>query len=368
MMQKIHEVFKKEPVFGISLLLAVATQVFVPVNPGVIDWKVIITHFNLMAVIVALEKYKVLDNISRGLIGRFDNLRYLSMGLIILTGVSAMLVTNDVALLTLIPVTLMIGKRCNFNPAWLVILQTLAANLGSSLTPMGNPQNLFLYEYYHLGAWEFIKLLFPLVLAGLIFSLVLAFKVPQIPITYRDEEQKDITSSKRSIFYLVFFMVTILSIFRLIDYRLMFVCTLLVIFILDRDLFLKIDYYLLGTFGAFFVFVGNLTQIFNDINNVINMLMAGNGHTFFLGVVFSQLISNVPAAILLANFSGQYQELLWGVNIGGMGTLVASLASLISYKLYTKDYSAKDYLIKFHIVNFAGLIFFSSISGLLFLK
>lgn len=363
--QKIQGVLKKEPVFSISFLLAALTQVFVPVNPGAIDWKVIISLFNLMAVIVALEKYKILDSISRGLMGRFHNLRFLSMGLIILTGISAMLVTNDVALLTLIPVTIMIGKKCSFNPAWVVILQTLAANLGSSLTPMGNPQNLFLYEYYHLGPWEFIKLLFPLVFIGFIFSLMLAFKVPETPINYPVEQCQENISSKRQLFYLVFFMITILSIFRYIDYRIMFISTLAIIFLLDRDLFSKIDYYLLGTFGAFFIFVANLTEILSGAANDLSLTMAGEGHTFLLGVLFSQFISNVPAAILLANFSGHYQELLWGVNVGGMGTIVASLASVISYKLYAKEYSTKDYLIKFHVVNFGGLIFFISISGLL---
>lgn len=366
MRQAIHKRLHNEPVFFTSIVLVILSSFFSRLDLQAIDWKVIIALFNLMAVIVALEKYKVLDRISLILIKRFTSIRYLSFCLVFLTGFFAMFITNDVALLTMVPLTILIAKRCKFNPVWIVIYQTLAANIGSSLTPMGNPQNLFLYEFFHISNLEFIIIVLPLVIVGFAIIALLLLKIPLKLIHYKLEALVEKECSRRQILYIFIFVLVVLSVLRFFDYRLMFVGMLLIIFILDRDIFLKVDYFLLGTFVTFFIFVGNISQI-PVIAVTMSRLLSGEGSTFLCGVLSSQVISNVPAAVLLANFSGNYTELLWGVNVGGMGTLIASLASLISYKIYCKEYPAGGYLIKFHLVNFAGL-FLLSLTFYLFIR
>lgn len=360
MRQYLQDILKKEPLFVTAIILVVGSSFFAKPSMAAIDWKVLIILFNLMAVIIALEKYRVLDQLSLKLLEQFRSLRLLSIFLVLMTGFFAMFITNDVALLTFVPLSLLIAKRCSFNPTWLVILQTLSANIGSSLTPMGNPQNLFLYEYYKISPTSFINMMAPFVIGGLIWLIILAFKIPPEPVQYKCDVRFTPLESKRQLMYLIFFGLVVLSVLRVIDYRFIFLFTLLAIFIFDRDLLLKIDYYLLGTFVAFFLLVDNLTRM-PGLMEGIRSFLRGEGHTFLLGAIFSQFISNVPAAILLANFTSHYRELLWGVNVGGMGTLIASLASLISYKLYVREYPGKDYLVKFHIVNLGGLLFFTGL-------
>jgi len=364
MRQAILDRLRTEPVFFISMVMAILASFISRPNLQTIDWKVIVVLFNLMAVIVALEKYQVLDRISLVLIQKFTSIRYLSICLVFLTGVFAMFITNDVALLTMVPLTILIAKRCKFNPVWIVIYQTLAANIGSSLTPMGNPQNLFLYEFFHIRNGEFILTVLPLVAAGFIIIWLLLLKIPSKTVHYKLETMSDQESTRRQLLYLLIFGLVVLSVLRFLDYRLMFAATLLVIFHLDRDIFGKIDYFLLGTFVAFFLFVGSISQL-PGLTTTIAGLLSGEGHTFLWGVLTSQIISNVPAALLLANFSGNYRELLWGVNVGGLGTLIASLASLISYKIYAREYPANKYMLKFHVVNFAGLLLLSLVFYLL---
>ncbi|QNB48160.1 anion transporter [Thermanaerosceptrum fracticalcis] len=367
MRQYLQAIWTKEPLFVTASFLVAASSFFVKPSVAAIDWKVIIILFNLMAVIIALEKYRVLDELSLKLLERFRSLRLLSICLVLMTGFFAMFITNDVALLTLVPLSLLIAKRCSFNPAWLVILQTLAANIGSSLTPMGNPQNLFLYEYYKISPTSFINMMAPFVIGGLISLIILAFKIPPEPVQYKCDVSFTPSESKRQLMYLIFFGLVVLSVLRAIDYRFIFFFTLLVLIIFDRELLLKIDYYLLGTFIAFFLLVDNLARL-PGLMESITVFLNGEGNTFLLGAILSQFISNVPAAILLANFTGHYRELLWGVNVGGMGTLIASLASLISYKLYAKEYPGKDYLVKFHIVNLGGLLFFTGLVWIYLIK
>ncbi len=364
MRQAIQEKVLHEPVFFTSIVMVILASFFSRPDLQAIDWKVIIALFNLMAVIVALEKYQVLDRISIVLIKKFTSIRYLSFCLVFLTGFFAMFITNDVALLTMVPLTILIAKRCKFNPVWIVIYQTLAANIGSSLTPMGNPQNLFLYEFFHISNLEFISIVLPLVIVGFAIIGLLLLKFPLKPVHYKLETMVIKERSRRQILYLLIFGLVILSVLRFFDYRFMFVGTLLVILFFDRDIFLKVDYFLLGTFVAFFLFVGSISRL-PGITETLSLLLSAKGSTFLCGALSSQVISNVPSAVLLANFSGNYPELLWGVNVGGMGTLIASLASLISYKIYCKEYPATGYMIKFHAVNFAGLFLLSGIFFLL---
>ena len=350
----------REPVLIVSIFLVIVSSLYVRPDIQTIDWKVIIALFNLMAVIAALAKYQVLDRVSLALVRRFTSIRYMGACLVILTGLFAMFVTNDVALLTMVPITILIARRGRFNPVWIIIYQTLAANIGSSLTPMGNPQNLFLYEFFYIKNLEFITILLPLVCLGCVIIGIFLFRIPCKPVHYKAEKLPGKDNLRRQLIYLVFFALVILSVLRFIDYRLMFVSTIVLILFLDKELLLKIDYLLLATFVAFFIFVGNISHL-PGLTRSISALLTGEGHTFLGGVLASQIISNVPAAVLLANFSADYPELLLGVNVGGVGTLIASLASLISYKIYCKEYPAAGYLLKFHAVNFIGLFFLSAV-------
>lgn len=359
MVAELQAKFQKEPVFLSALSLLVFSSILVRPNVRAIDWKVLIILFNLMSVLVALEKYQVMDRISLTLLNSFTTLRSLSLCLVMVTGILAMFVTNDVALLTLAPLTMLIAHRCSFDPVWIIILQTLAANIGSSLTPMGNPQNLFLYEFFQIGTSEFLTILFPFVITGLLLvSLLVPLTTVKDKLTAHSQEVVATVSLRRQLFYLVLFVLVVLSVLRFLDYRIMFVFTILVIAYLDPELFRKIDYYLLGTFIVFFLLVDNLARL-PGVTSYIRYLLEFQGHTFLVGVLSSQIISNVPAAILLANFTSNYRELLWGVNVGGMGTLIASLASVISYRIYAKEYPAKKYLINFHLVNIGGATIFT---------
>lgn len=359
MWQAIQNRVGKEPVFFITLILVLVVSFFSSPDFQAIDWKVIITLFNLMLVIAALEKYQVLDRVSLVLLNKFTSIIYLSYCIVFLTGFFAMFITNDVALLTMVPLTLLIAKRCKFNPVWIVIYQTLAANIGSSLTPMGNPQNLFLYEFFHISNFQFIDIVSPLVLAGFGIVGVLLLRMPSKNVHYKLENVVRGNCVQRQFLYLTIFILVVLSVLRFLDFKTMFIGTVLIVFFLDRDIFFKVDYFLLGTFVVFFLFVSSLSKL-PSITLTMSKALAGDGHTFFWGALLSQVISNVPAAVLLANFSDNFLELLWGVNVGGMGTLIASLASLISYKLYCKEYPSGGYLAKFHLVNFIGLFFLSA--------
>jgi len=352
MAKYIGRILKDELIFSISLILALATSFFTGFDIANIDFKVIILLFNLMIVIQAFERYKLLDFISHRLLMRFKDKRSIGFVIIIITGVFASIITNDVALITLVPITILIGKKSGFQPQWIVILQTLAANIGSSLTPMGNPQNLFLYEYYKIPINIFFRTMSLYVFLGFIWLFILNLKNNREYLVF--ELSPILFNKKRIFYYLLLFIIIILSVFRFLDYRMVFILTLFLFIIFDKDLILKVDYYLLATFVCFFIFIGNISDL-PYIKSFFTIFLANERLVLISSVLTSQIISNVPSAILLSSFTMNFKELLLGVNIGGMGTIIASLASVISYKIYIKEYGNSDYLIKFHIVNIVSL-------------
>lgn len=268
-----------------------------------------------------------------------------------------MLVTNDVALITFVPLTLIIAKRAEINPTFIIILQTLAANIGSSLTPMGNPQNLYLYYKYSIDIKEFIAIMLPFAASGLVLLLaMLSILVPDRALSFNIEEVK-IEDRKKAGFFIILFLLVILSILKLVNYYLALCITVLATLVLDRKLFKKVDYNLLLTFVFFFIFIGNLTH-FAAVKDILGKILSFDKSTFISSIILSQFLSNVPCSILLSGFTNNYQELLLGVNIGGMGTIIASLASVISYKFYVNEYreNKHQYLRDFSLYNFASLI------------
>lgn len=350
------EFIKKEIVLIIAMILAIGTSFISLPKIEYIDFKVIILLFNLMILVAGFKDLKVLDSIATSLLKRCTSLKSLIYMMVFLTFFSAMIVTNDVALITFVPLTLIIGKKANINILKAVIFQTLAANLGSALTPMGNPQNLFIYSYFNINILEFLKITLPLVLLSVIFLIFIIFREKRESISFKVEKIK-IENKRGIIIYSVLFFITLLSVFHLIDYRISFVITIIAIISFNKNLFKKVDYSLLITFVAFFIFIGNISSM-SEIKEFMINILSSEKSTFISSIISSQFISNVPATMLISAFTPYYKGLLLGVNIGGLGTIIASLASVISYKLYLNEYPSNggNYIKKFTLYNILGLV------------
>ena len=350
------EFIKKEIVLIIAMILAIGTSFISLPKIEYIDFKVIILLFNLMILVAGFNDLKVLDSIATSLLKRCTSLKSLTYMIVFLTFFSAMIVTNDVALITFVPLTLIIGKKANINILKAVIFQTLAANLGSALTPMGNPQNLFIYSYFNINILEFLKITLPLVLLSVIFLIFIIFREKRESISFKVEKIK-IENKRGIIIYSVLFFITLLSVFHLIDYRISFVITIISIISFNKNLFKKVDYSLLITFVAFFIFIGNISSM-SEIKEFMINILSSEKSTFISSIISSQFISNVPATMLISAFTPYYKGLLLGVNIGGLGTIIASLASVISYKLYLNEYPSNggNYIKKFTLYNILGLV------------
>jgi Na+/H+ antiporter NhaD/arsenite permease-like protein len=248
----------------------------------------------------------------------------------------------------------------------MIIFQTLAANIGSSLTPMGNPQNLFLFTFYNLTAAQFFKLLLPFALLGALWLVLLNRMISKLSF-HLQLNQVPIKNKGQALLFGILFVAIIISIFNLISYIAAFLLTIAAALFIDRGLLKKVDFFLLATFVCFFIFIGNISHI-QLINKYLSYLLGSGDKSFFTSIILSQFISNVPASLLLANFTGNWKEVLLGVNIGGMGTLIASLASLISYKLFVNEAgseSSSAYLFKFTLYNIFGLCLFTAMNFVL---
>lgn len=364
----IKEFIKKEIVLCISVILALLSSIICKPKLEYIDFKVLILLFNLMIIVATFNKLNVLDSIASKLLQKCTSYRTITITLITLTFVSSMFVTNDVALITFVPLTLIISKKVKVNSLKIVILQTLAANLGSAFTPMGNPQNLYLYSYFNISPLEFFKATFPLIVLSIVFLAILILKDTDFNLNISLENINCTNKIKIGIFSALFIIV-ILSVFHIIDYKVVFLLVLITVFTLDKKLFMDVDYSLLITFIGFFIFVGNISSM-EYIKVFISGLLSSKSGAFFTPIILSQGISNVPAAMLLSGFTEHSIPLLLGVNIGGLGTLIASMASVISYKLYIKENEDQGdkYLKLFTLYNIMGVLLIGSISYFLLIK
>lgn len=358
--QNIIEYLKRECVLVIAVsLAAISSFVYTP-KIEYIDFKTLILLFNLMVVVSAFKKLKVLDYIAVSVVKKCSTCRHLSIALVFVTFFASMIVTNDVALLTFVPITIIIGDKLDIDVLKIVVFQTLAANLGSSFTPMGNPQNLFLYTYYNISPARFFTITSPILLAAVLFlyGLILRNNNRSINVNLNEVTLGD---RKRLMIYSLLLIVILFSVFHLVDYRIAFIITVALAALTDRKLFLDVDYSLLLTFVGFFIFIGNISNS-DFVQNFMGIILSKESSTYYTGIIASQFISNVPATMLLSGFTPHFKELILGVNIGGMGTLIASLASVISYKLYCKDSSENSrYLKVFTLYNLFGLVLFTFI-------
>ncbi len=320
-----------------------------------IDFSTLAILFCLMAVVAGFIKSGLFSFLSDKLSSMTDNLKVIGLMLVLLCFFCAMLVTNDVALITFVPFTIaMLSGVPQKKLVYIIVLETVAANLGSMLTPIGNPQNLYLYTFYNMSIAQFMKVVAPITAVSLVVVVLLSLFVKSEKL---GTEQTGGTSLdvKRLIFYAVLFVLCIVTVLRLLDYRICFLLVVLVILLFDRKIFAKVDYYLLLTFVAFFVFVGNIGGI-PQIAQMLSKIVTGR--ELEVGILSSQVISNVPSAVMMSGFTQNGEPLLLGVNIGGLGTIIASLASLISYKQYTQSQGSNTglFMKTFTVVNLGVLI------------
>lgn len=353
-------------VFTISFLLAIASCFVQLPKLEYINFNVMVSLFNLMIAIKALEDLKVLDKFAITILNKSNNSRTVSSILIALCFVSSMFVTNDVALLTFVPLTVIISKKTGMPVSETIILQTIAANIGSSLTPMGNPQNLFLFSHYGIKPFDFFATILFVAAVGIGLLVIFSMKLPKSELKV-DLPSITIANRYEAWIWGTVLVVIIASIFGLISHTISLLITVMAAVILNRNLLVKIDYLLLVTFISFFVFIGNISNT-EAIQTVASTGLQDSTSVFFSSIFLSQFVSNVPASILLANFTDEWQPLLLGVNVGGLGTIVASLASVISYKLFiqAKPMESKKYLLTFSIYNIAFLIILAASQYVIF--
>ena len=358
MREKLSAWLKKEKVLCIAALCALATMPFIPPDRtywDYIDRRVLCLLLCLMAVVAGFQKCGAFQALAGSLLRKSGNGRVLSVLLVLLPFFTSMLVTNDVALLTFVPFTLLLLDRigCSRSAIPVLVLQTMAANLGSMATPVGNPQNLFLYSAYELSAGDFFSTMLPLTLLSLVCLSAAALPVLPKKLPAFDVDGS-IREPKKLCLYGVLFCLCLLTVFRVLPYGWMTAAVVLVLLVLDRDILRHLDYALLATFVCFFIVSGNLGRM-EAVQFFLRDLLEQN--TLLTSAAASQVISNVPAAVLLSAFTDNWRELLKGVNIGGLGTPIASLASLITLKLYLGRSDARPgrYLLVFTLANLLGL-------------
>lgn len=357
-MEKLRKFVKAQPVLIISFIAAFVTMFAVPPDKeyaGYCNRTVLIELFALMAAVAGLRSVGIFDKVTRVILSKTGTVRRLGAVLALICFFSAMLVTNDVALITFVPLTLLIynGIRDEKSLILTVVLETAAANLGSMMTPVGNPQNLFLYDKYGLTAMTFLRTMLPVGAVGLIGVLLLTLLLPKDGCKAPEGSSERLPAIKTAA-YTALFLLCIAAVFRIVPDWICLIGALVTIILCDYKLLAKVDYALLGTFVCFFVFVGNIARI-GAVSDFFSHIL--NGRELIVGALLSQFISNVPAAVMLAEFTDRGTELLLGVDIGGFGTLIASLASLISFQIYRKSEGARTgrYILVFSVINFLML-------------
>ena len=357
--QGVGSFVKKNAVMVIAMVAAIITCFFIPPDKAYLDYfdvKTLTCLFCVLAVVCALKNISFFYILAKKLIQIFRNARICILALVYITFIGSMLIANDMALLTFLPLGTYVMTTTGKSKymAFTFIMQNIAANLGGMLTPFGNPQNLYLYTKFQIPTGEFMGIMAaPFALAITLITLCCILFVKPEPFELKDE--KISLPVGRSIAYLALFSLAIAIVFRGIPYGVGLVVIPLVLLFMDRKALKMVDYPLLMTFVFFFIFSGNMARI-DGVRGLFSLLLEKN--TLLFSVLSCQVISNVPSAILLSQFTENYKHLLLGVNIGGVGTLIASLASLITFREYSKQSHGKtgSYILLFSAFNFAFLI------------
>lgn len=357
-MQRLKILLKSNTVTLIAMLAAIITAIIVPPDKEYLnyfDFKTLTCLFTVLAVVCALRNVRFFYTIAEKIVKNFRNARVAVLALVYITFIGSMLIANDMALLTFLPLGyfVLISTRKEKYMCVTFILQNIAANLGGMLTPFGNPQNLYLYTKFNIPDGEFMLIMLPcFILAIIMITLSVIIFIKPEPLEFSGVERR-LPKLKVGIYLLLFFF-AILCVFRFIPYRLSLVIIPIVILIMDRRALAHVDYGLLLTFVFFFIFAGNMARI-DTVRNIFSFLL--DKSTLAVSALSCQLISNVPSAILLSQFTENYKELLLGVNIGGCGTIISSLASLITFREYAEHNpgGGGKYLLIFSAFNFTFL-------------
>lgn len=363
-MQKVKDYIKNNAILFISGVLAVISCFIVKPDIKYLDYinvRVLAILFSLMLIVAALGHIGTFDILTGKLLARVKTYKGISLLMSVLAFFMSMFLTNDVSLVTLVPFAIMVLAPFGENRKLMftLILMTVAANLGSMLTPIGNPQNLFLYDNYKIPLQDFLLLMLPYSLVSLVLIVVLTFILvrgsSKLPDTGMTEAKK--LSVVRLIIYFVLFVLNILTVIGIVHFLISLAVTVFAMIIMDRKAFRKADYNLLLTFVFFFVLIGNIGRI-DTITGALSGLVSG--YPVPAAVVSSQIISNVPAAMLLSAFTDDGRSLVIGTNLGGLGTIIASMASLITYRFHSsfsrkqqeKNGGKKEkYLLSFTVIN-----------------
>ncbi len=355
---RIFSFVKENAVMSIALLAALITSFIVPPDReyiGYFDFKTLTCLFCVLAVVCALRNINFFYVLARKVVSVFRNARLSVLALVYITFIGSMFIANDMALLTFLPLGYFVLTATNKTEymSFAFIMQNIAANLGGMLTPFGNPQNLYLYTKFGIPTGEFMQIMFPPFILSvlLITACCIIFVKPEpLFLCYA----KTPLNPRRTFLYLILFILSIVIVFRVVPYQLGLVAIPAVLFFADRKALRAVDYPLLLTFVFFFIFAGNMARI-PAVNALFSSLLEKS--TLLSSILSCQVISNVPSAILLSQFTEDYANLLVGVNIGGVGTLISSLASLITFREYLKHNpgKARHYIIMFCVFNFAFL-------------
>lgn len=351
---KIFTFFKNEIVTVLSFLLAVVSSFFVAPSEkylDYIDFRTISLLFCLMIIMAGLNALGVFKKLAYMLLRQVNNTLQLVLTFVLLCFFCSMVITNDVALITFVPFTIITFNIAGFKRKiiYTVVLETVAANLGSMLTPIGNPQNLYLVSAFDIGIADFVKTILPYALLSLVMLVLASLFSGKESVKIKDAYTGEKTNIKPVILYGILFLFALLCVLRLVHFLVLLAAVTISLLIFDRRIFLKVDYSLLFTFIFLFIFIGNLGSI-EAVSDYLYRIVSGN--EVLTGVISSQIISNVPAAILLSGFTNNTNALLIGVNLGGLGTLIASMASLISFKFIQQEkINCIRYLSVFTAVN-----------------
>lgn len=364
MLQAVKKFVQRETVLVVAWVLAIVSMFFVPPDggyAGYVDLRTLGLLWMLMGVMAAYQSIGLFAWLGRVMSKALGNTRALELTLVLLCFFSSMLITNDAALLTFVPFSIalltMTGQQKRI--LFVVVMQTIAANLGSMLLPVGNPQNIYIYSKSGASLGEFVGVVAPY--AGISLVLLLIFilvrKVEPIALGELPENQT-VPGTKAVAYDSLLFLLCLLAVFRVLDVKVGFCLVLLGLLVQNRRLILKVDYALLLTFVGFFLFVGNMGRI-PGFSALVSQVLTGQ--ELLVGILSSQVISNVPATLLLYDFTPNWQPLLLGVNIGGLGTLIASMASLISYKQIPAGQKGR-YLLQFTLWNLLFLVVLAGVA------
>lgn len=358
---------KKNIVMCIAFCAALITSFIVPIDEvykTYFDYKTLTCLFCVLAVVCALKNINFFYMLARKVVQYFKTTRLSILVLVYITFIGSMLIANDMALLTFLPLGYLVLTTTHKEKymAFTFIMQNIAANLGGMLTPFGNPQNLYLYSFFEIPTEEFMRIMFPPFIVSILLITICCLCVKSEPLYLEDE--KITLVPWRTVVYLLLFSLSIAIVFRGIPYWIGLIVIPIALLFLDRKALKMVDYPLLFTFVFFFIFSGNMARI-----EIVREFFSGllDINTLVFSIVSCQFISNVPSAILLSQFTTNYSDLLMGVNIGGAGTLIASLASLITFREYVKHNpdKTKSYIGLFTVFNFGFVIILTVLMSLI---